>query len=64
MPTGFCPECDAEIKFKVAPRIGFETNCQGCGALLKVIADAPIELDWADEAWDDSDDSDDEDENY
>jgi len=38
--------------------------CQGCGAPLKVIANAPIKLDWADEDLDDSDDPDDEDFDY
>ncbi|MGB2896484.1 MAG: hypothetical protein WBB65_10035 [Anaerolineales bacterium] len=64
MPTGYCPECDADVKFKNTPKIGAETNCPGCGAYLKVIADAPIELDWADEDWDDVDDSDEGDDNY
>ena len=64
MPTGFCPECDADVKFKNTPKIGTETNCSGCGAILKVIADAPIELDWADDGLDDFDDSDDEDDDY
>ena len=64
MPKGFCPECDADVKFKNIPRIGFEIVCPDCGAPLKVIADAPIELDWADESLDDFDDPDDEDEDY
>jgi hypothetical protein len=64
MTTGFCPECDADVKFKKPPRIGFEINCPGCGALLKVIADSPIELDWADDVWDDLDDPDDADDDY
>ena len=61
MPKGFCPECDADVKFKNIPRIGFEIVCPDCGAPLKVISDAPIELDWADESLDDFDDADDED---
>jgi hypothetical protein len=64
MPKGYCPECDADVKFNKIPRIGFEIICPGCGAPLKVIADAPIELDWADEALDDYDDPDDEDDDY
>lgn len=64
MPTGFCPECDADVKFKDTPRIGFETNCQGCGAALTVIADSPIELDWAHDSWDDGDDNAEEDDDY
>ena len=55
MPTGYCPECDADVNFKKDPKIGFETHCPGCGALLTVIAAAPIELDWADDGWDDGD---------
>jgi len=50
--------------FKKLPRIGFEINCPDCGAPLKVIADAPIELDWADESLDDFDDPDAEDDDY
>ncbi len=64
MPTGFCPECDADVKFKNTPKTGVEINCPGCSAPLKVIANAPIELDWADDDLDDFDDSDDGDDNY
>jgi lysine biosynthesis protein LysW len=61
MANGFCPECDSEIKFKEAPRKGFEVSCRSCGANLKVIGESPIELDWADEDLDDDWDDDEDD---
>lgn len=68
MPKGYCPECDAEIRFDGSPRKGHEVTCHKCGAFLKVSSESPIELDWADEDLDDEDwedfDDDDEDDDF
>lgn len=60
MPTGYCPECDTDIKFNSSPRKGQEVSCPGCGAYLKVASESPIELDWADDGWEDFDEDDDD----
>jgi hypothetical protein len=49
MPTGFCPECDADISVGPAPKKGQRVTCRKCGAYLMVASESPIELDWADD---------------
>jgi lysine biosynthesis protein LysW len=46
MVVGSCPECDADINFRVEPREGQKITCPNCDAYLVVIGLHPIELDW------------------
>jgi lysine biosynthesis protein LysW len=64
MTKGYCPECDADIRFDVAPRVGDLVTCPSCGASLKVVGESPIELDWADDTWDDYEDIEEEEYEY
>jgi lysine biosynthesis protein LysW len=59
MTKGFCPECDSSINFGSNLRKGLLVTCPNCGAYLKVISESPIELDWADDDWDDYDEDED-----
>jgi len=59
--SAICPECDSDIDVDEADvDIGDELTCSECGSLLRIVNDAPIEFEVADE--DDLDDEDDEDE--
>ena len=56
-----CPECDSVIDIdEMDVDVGDELSCSECGALLRVAADSPLELELADD--DDDEDEDDEDE--
>ena len=58
-----CPECDSDIDLdKSDVDIGDELSCSECGALLRVAADAPLELELADDEEDEDDEDEDEDE--
>ena len=52
----YCPECDADIRFRRKPRLGQQTMCGQCGEELEVIGLRPLELDYLLE--DDLDDDD------
>ncbi len=64
MTKGYCPECDADVRFDVAPQIGSLVTCPSCGASLKVVGESPIELDWAEDIWDDLEDVEEEEYEY
>lgn len=53
---GTCPDCGAEVRFKKTPFVGQTTTCRQCDTLLEVISRFPVELDWAEAAWEDDDD--------
>lgn len=60
---GICPECDEEIRFRKAPRVGQTLSCPECYADLEVVELNPIELasvGYEDDNWEDDDWSDDE----
>jgi len=56
MEMGFCPECDADIAVGKKPFEGQKITCPKCGAFLQIIALSPIEIDWADDDYEDYDD--------
>ena len=59
--SAICPECDSDIDVDEADvDIGDELTCSECGSLLRIVNDAPVEFEVADE--DDLDDEDEEDE--
>lgn len=58
--SAICPECDSDIDIDEADvDIGDELTCSECGSLLRIVNDAPVEFEVADD--DDVDDDDDED---
>ncbi|RMG95201.1 MAG: hypothetical protein D6706_12645 [Chloroflexi bacterium] len=48
-----CPACDTRIRFRKHPRRGQFVTCPECESVLEVVHVSPLELDWADEAFDD-----------
>lgn len=57
--SAICPECDSDIELdELDVDIGDELTCSECGSLLRVVNDAPVELEAADD--DDLDDEDDD----
>ena len=60
MPTGTCPECDAEVHVDLDVDKGEIVDCDECGIKLEVVGLDPVELDVVqDEDLDDDDDEDD-----
>jgi len=60
VPTGTCPECDADVHVDVDTDKGETVSCEDCGTELEVVGLDPLELDIVEE--DDLDDDEDEDE--
>jgi alpha-aminoadipate carrier protein LysW len=60
VPTGTCPECDADVHVDTDVDKGESVSCEECGTELEVVGLDPVELDIGEE--DDLDDDDDEDE--
>ena len=62
MATGFCPECDNDLKFDHRLEEGNIVTCQKCYAYLEVTSTSPLKFEWAYDDDDDVDDDDDDDE--
>ena len=61
MPTGTCPECDADVHVDTDADKGDIVSCEECATDLEVVGLDPVELDIVEEdALDDDDDEDDE----
>jgi alpha-aminoadipate carrier protein LysW len=60
VPTGTCPECDADVHVDTDTDKGESVSCEECGVELEVVGLDPVELDIVEEA--DLDDDEDEDE--
>ena len=60
MPTGICPECEADVYVDTDADKGDTLSCDDCGTELEVVGLDPIELDIVEE--EDDDDADDEEE--
>lgn len=59
MPTGTCPECDADVHVDDDAEKGDALDCGECGSELEVVGLYPIELSVVeDEPFDDDDDED------
>jgi hypothetical protein len=57
--SAICPECDSDIDIDEADvDIGDELTCSECGSLLRIVNDAPVEFEVADD--DDLDEEDEE----
>lgn len=61
MPTGTCPECEAEVHVDTDVDKGETVDCEECGIQLEIVGLDPVELDIVEEE-NDLDDDEDEDE--
>ena len=60
MPTGTCPECDADVHVEIDADKGETVDCEECGSQLEIVGLDPVELDIVEEK--DYDEDEDEDE--
>ena len=49
MPTGTCPECDADVHVDTDADKGDMVSCDECGSDLEVVGLDPVELDIVEE---------------
>ena len=49
MPTGTCPECDADVHVDTDADKGEMTDCEECGTQLEIVGLDPVELDIVEE---------------
>ena len=60
MPTGTCPECDADVHVDTDTDKGDTVSCEECGTELEVVGLDPVELDIVEEESYDEDEDEDE----
>lgn len=60
MPTGTCPECDADVHVDTDADKDDLVSCEECGTDLKVVGLDPVELDIVEEDDLDEDEEDDD----
>ena len=59
MPTGTCPECEADVHVDIETDKGDTVDCEECGTELEVVGLDPVELDIvAEEGYDEDEDED------
>ncbi len=58
MPTGTCPECDADVHVDTDADKGDILSCEECGTGLEVVGLDPVELDIVEEDYDEDEDED------
>jgi len=58
VPTGTCPECEAEVHVDTDADKGDVMTCEDCGSELELVGLDPVELDIVEE--DDPDDEEEE----
>ena len=56
MPTGTCPECDADVHVDTDADKGDVVSCDECGTDLEVVGLDPVELDIVEEDYDEDED--------
>ena len=60
MPTGTCPDCEADVHVDTDTDKGDIVSCDECGTALEVVGLDPVELDIVEEEDDDMDDEEEE----
>jgi alpha-aminoadipate carrier protein LysW len=60
VPTGTCPECDADVHVDLDTDKGDIVSCEECGTELEVVGLDPVELDIVEEESYDEDEDEDE----
>ena len=63
VPTGTCPECDADVHVDTDADKGDSVSCEECGTELAIVGLDPVELDIIEDDEDDFGDEE-EDEEY
>ena len=58
MPTGTCPECEADVHVDTDADKGEVVDCEECGIQLEVVGLDPVELDVVEEDYDEDEDED------
>ena len=58
MPTGTCPECEADVHVDTDADKGEMVDCEECGIQLEVVGLDPVELDVVEEGYDEDEDED------
>jgi len=58
VPTGTCPECDADVHVDTDADKGDVVSCEECGTELEVVGLDPVELDIVEEDYDEDEDED------
>jgi len=58
VPTGTCPECDADVHVDTDGDKGDIVSCEECGTDLEVVGLDPVELDIVEESYDEDEDED------
>ena len=60
VPTGTCPECEADVHVDTDADKGETVDCEECGVQLEVVGLDPVELDIVEEEKLDDDEDEDE----
>ena len=55
MPTGTCPDCDADVHVDTDSDKGDMVTCDECGTTLEVVGLDPVELDIVEDEGEDGD---------
>jgi len=58
VPTGSCPECEADVHVDTDVDKGEIVECEECGVQLEIVGLDPVELDIVEEEDDDEDEED------
>jgi len=58
VPTGTCPECDADVHVDTDADKGDIVSCEECGTDLEIVGLDPVELDIVEENYDEDEDED------
>lgn len=58
VPTGTCPECDADVHVDTDADKGELVSCEECGVELEIVGLDPVELDLVEEELDEDEDED------
>ncbi|PYS89193.1 MAG: hypothetical protein DMF64_18355 [Acidobacteria bacterium] len=61
MPTGTCPECEADVHVDTDADKGDMVSCEECGTDLEIVGLDPVELDIVEDDEEDLDEDDEED---
>ena len=64
MPTGTCPECEADVHVETDADKGDTILCEECGTELEVVGLDPVELDIVEDDDEDLSDEDEDEEEY
>jgi len=60
VPTGTCPECDADVHVDLDADKGETVECEECATQLEIVGLDPVELDLVEEKSYDEDEDEDE----